>query len=76
VEERAETAGDPSAQGEPPGTLASQSSPRAPHPQQGEGIGLSIVKRLCEVLDASMEIESAAGTGTTFRVVLPCVYPR
>jgi signal transduction histidine kinase len=76
VEERAETAGDPSAQVEPPVTLASQSTPRAPHPHQGEGIGLSIVKRLCEVLDASLEIESDAGTGTTFRVVLPCAYPR
>ena len=76
VEERAETAGDPSAQVEPPVTLASQSTARGPHPQQGEGIGLSIVKRLCEVLDASLEIESNAGTGTTFRVVLPCAYPR
>jgi signal transduction histidine kinase len=76
VEERAETAGDPSAQVEPPVTLASQSSPRAPHLRQGEGIGLSIVKRLCEVLDASLEIESDAGTGTTFRIVFPCAYPR
>jgi signal transduction histidine kinase len=76
VEERAETAGDSSAHVEPPVTLASQSTARAPHPQQGEGIGLSIVKRLCEVLDASLEIESDAGTGTTFRVVLPCAYPR
>jgi signal transduction histidine kinase len=40
----------------------------------GEGIGLSIVKRLCELLDATMELETAPGAGTTFRIVLPCSY--
>jgi signal transduction histidine kinase len=40
----------------------------------GEGIGLSIVKRLCELLDASLELETAPGTGTTFRVVFPRSY--
>lgn len=44
------------------------------HSQHGEGIGLSIVKRLCELLDASLEMVSSAETGTTFRVVLPCSY--
>ena len=44
--------------------------------QPGEGIGLSIVKRLCELLDASLEIASAAETGTTFRVVFPRRYRR
>lgn len=42
--------------------------------QPGEGIGLSIVKRLCELLDASLEIASSAATGTTFRVVFPRLY--
>lgn len=42
--------------------------------QPGEGIGLSIVKRLCELLDASLEMASSAETGTTFRVVLPRRY--
>ncbi len=46
---------------------------RGPQPP-GEGIGLSIVKRLCELLDASLEIASSAETGTTFRVVLPRRY--
>ncbi len=42
--------------------------------ESGEGIGLSIVKRLCELLDASLEIASSAETGTTFRVVFPRSY--
>ena len=42
--------------------------------QPGEGIGLSIVKRLCELLDASLEVSSSPDTGTTFRVVLPLHY--
>jgi len=42
--------------------------------QAGEGIGLSIVKRLCELLDASLEIASSAEAGTTLRVVFPRRY--
>ena len=42
----------------------------------GEGIGLSIVKRLCEVLDATVELETAPGQGTTFRIILPLRYPK
>jgi signal transduction histidine kinase len=41
--------------------------------EQGEGIGLSIVKRLAELLDATVEVQSDS-TGTTFRVVLPRHY--
>lgn len=41
--------------------------------QRGEGIGLSIVKRLCELLDATVELESSA-KGTIFRVILPRRY--
>lgn len=40
----------------------------------GEGLGLSIVKRLCELLDASLELDSVPGTGTRFRVLLPRSY--
>jgi signal transduction histidine kinase len=42
----------------------------------GEGIGLAIVKRLCELLDASLELETAPGEGTTFRVIFPHRYTR
>ncbi len=41
---------------------------------QGEGIGLQIVKRLCEMLKASLEIESIAGRGTLFRIRFPLHY--
>jgi signal transduction histidine kinase len=40
----------------------------------GEGIGLSIVKRLCDMLDASMELKSVEGAGTTFRILFPRHY--
>jgi len=42
---------------------------------QGEGLGLAIVKRLCDLLDAMVEIETAAEKGTTVRVLLPRRYP-
>jgi signal transduction histidine kinase len=47
---------------------------RPVHQEQGEGIGLSIVKRLCELLDASVELESRPHEGTLCRVVLPRRY--
>jgi chemotaxis protein histidine kinase CheA len=56
-------------------TLPSGSSSKATVTDQpSEGVGLSIVKRLCELLDASMELESHAGRGTTFRVIFPRHY--
>jgi len=59
---------------DPAPTLKSQSAADALTLPAGEGIGLSIVKRLCELLDASLELETAAGEGTTFRVVMPAAY--
>jgi signal transduction histidine kinase len=50
--------------------------PGSAHPRQephGEGIGLAIVKRLCQLLEASLELESH-DSGTTFRVSLPRRY--
>jgi signal transduction histidine kinase len=44
--------------------------------EPGEGIGLSIVKRLCELLDATIEIESTPGVGTRFRILFPRHYAR
>ena len=37
----------------------------------GEGIGLSIVKRLCELLGAAIEVRSEPGAGTEFRLSFP-----
>lgn len=52
--------------------------PTTPVPAQahpGEGIGLSIVKRICELLDASLELTSSGESGTTIRVLFPLSYP-
>jgi signal transduction histidine kinase len=44
------------------------------HWERGEGIGLSIVKRLCEMFDATIEIQSTQNQGTTFCVLFPRRY--
>lgn len=45
--------------------------PKATLSRTGEGIGLTIVKRLCEALDAEVSLESEPGVGTSFRVEFP-----
>ena len=55
-------------------TLASASEALPQAQQPGEGVGLSIVKRLCELLDAGLELATKPGQGTTFRVILPRGY--
>ncbi|TDE15351.1 CheR family methyltransferase [Dyadobacter psychrotolerans] len=40
----------------------------------GEGIGLFIVKRLCMLIEAKLEITSNAEQGTTFKIILPQTY--
>jgi len=47
---------------------------RPVHQPAGEGIGLSIVKRLCTLLDATIEMDSTVNEGATFRVLLPKQY--
>jgi signal transduction histidine kinase len=74
VEQRNVQANHPDPQSESAPTLASQTTP-GEHAPGGEGIGLSIVKRLCEMLDASLELESSEGEGTTFRIIFPRRYP-
>jgi signal transduction histidine kinase len=56
------------------GALATNSDGMRSLPEGGEGIGLSIVKRLCEMLDASIEMQSAKDEGTTFKVLFPKHY--
>jgi signal transduction histidine kinase len=55
-------------------TLPSASPALPPSEQPGEGVGLTIVKRLCELLDASLELATGEGQGSTFRVILPRSY--
>jgi signal transduction histidine kinase len=55
-------------------TAPAQSQTLPAHQLPGEGVGLSIVKRLCELLDASLELETSPGAGSTFRVTLPRHY--
>ena len=59
---------------DPAPTLTSRSPNESSRDLGGEGIGLSIVKRLCELLDASLELETSPGAGTTFRVIFPRQY--
>lgn len=40
----------------------------------GEGVGLAIVKRLCELLNASIELQTTEGVGSRFRIVFPQKY--
>jgi signal transduction histidine kinase len=55
-------------------TLPSASEALPQSEQPGEGVGLSIVKRLCELLDAGLELATKPGQGTTIRVILPRSY--
>ena len=55
-------------------TVPSASGESTPSEQHGEGVGLSIVKRLCELLGASLELATKPGHGSTLRVILPCRY--
>jgi signal transduction histidine kinase len=68
-------AGDVSHATRTPPDPAAPIDTRDVHQQQGEGIGLSIVKRLCELLDATVEMNSKVEEGTVFRILLPKQYP-
>ena len=71
VEEKNATVSESS---DPAPTLNSLSSYQTTRRPRREGIGLTIVKRLCELLDASIELQTSPGEGTTFRVNFPINY--
>jgi signal transduction histidine kinase len=74
VEQEAQKAGQDSTFVAPAPVLSSESMHRPDYQAPGEGIGLSIVKKLCELLDASLEFKTERGKGSTFRVILPRRY--
>jgi len=41
----------------------------------GIGVGLAIVRRLCELLGGRLQIDSQPGVGSTFRFTLPFALP-
>ncbi len=47
---------------------------RSDHQPRGEGIGLAIVKRLCDLLNATVELETGR-QGTKVRILVPRHYP-
>jgi len=65
-------AGEGSAHAQP--VQPSRQPALAVHQEHGEGIGLSIVKRLCELLNATIELDSIPERGTTVRVLFPRAY--
>jgi signal transduction histidine kinase len=69
IEEATEQAHDEDGSAATPKALGAAAPPKAVEP--GEGIGLSIVKRLCELLGAAIELESAPERGTIFRLRFP-----
>ena len=54
--------------------LAAGSGPGSAELPSGEGSGLSIGKRLCELLGATVELDTAPGHGTTIRIAFPMRY--
>ena len=59
-----------------PNASTTDADRRAENHERGEGIGLSIVKRLSDLLNATIELESSPEGGTIFRVILPRHYQR
>lgn len=55
---------------QPPSSPVNQDAPDEVQ-NHGEGIGLLIVRHLCKLLDATINIETAPQDGTTFKILLP-----
>ncbi len=64
----------PAADGQAGAAMGHEEAAASAESESGEGLGLSIVKRLCDMLDATIEIKSVLNVGTTFRVLFPRKY--
>lgn len=71
VEDRADGLNQPASHDGSADVLPALSETGPDEQSPGEGIGLMIVKRLCDLLDARLELETKIGHGTTFRVSMP-----
>ncbi|GHB64499.1 sensor histidine kinase [Persicitalea jodogahamensis] len=73
---------EPTAVLEPDPTAGTQHPPislpeepiASPGQPDGEGLGLHIVRHLCELMSASLTVESVAGKGSLFSIRLPMAY--
>jgi signal transduction histidine kinase len=74
IEQAADDLTKSSPQTEASPTISSQVGLGLMSHQPGEGVGLAIVKRLCELLEATLELKTDLDRGSVFRVVLPRHY--
>ena len=58
-----------------PGLVSSPQARGGTDASKGEGVGLAIVRRLCALLKAQLEVETVPEQGTTFQVFWPRHYP-
>ncbi|WP_020677881.1 PAS domain S-box protein [Geopsychrobacter electrodiphilus] len=61
--------------GMPPEVLANVFQPLFTTKARGIGLGLVVVKNLVQANGGTIEVQSEAGLGSTFTIVLPVVYP-
>ncbi len=57
-----------------PGLSTDGNSGNTRKDSNGEGVGLEIVKRLCKLLEGTIEVNSVVGEGTSFLVTWPRFY--
>lgn len=75
LKEATEKAHEVESRATPPATLKREGSPpAATDALSHEGLGLSIVKRLADLLGAGIELETAPGHGTTIQITFPARY--
>ena len=65
------TAGRGIAEGERQRIFAEYHQSRRADRAGGQGLGLAIVKQLCAAMDVSIELVSAPGAGSDFRLSIP-----